>query len=121
MNHVKKIASTLPLIDVDLKNVMCEWMLLQLNEEVQFTLVKDQRIDSYWSSIFLLKTLSNTRHPAIKKVVQSSLALAHSSADVERGFSKSELLLTEDKAHMSERMLNAKLAIFDGLKKHNLY
>lgn len=119
VRYIRNIANSLPLNDVDLEKLMCEWRLLQVDEEVQFTLDKEQRVDSYWSSIFLLKTSSNTRYPEIKKVVQATLSLAHGSADVERGFSKSDLLLTEDKAHMSERMLNAKLAVFEGLKKYN--
>lgn len=116
MGFVKNIVNNLPLTNVDDEKLMCEWKLLQLDEEVGFNLNKGQKIYLYWSSIFALKTASNMRYPEIEKVVQAALALAHGSADVERGFSKSGLLLTEDKSNMSERMLNAKLSVSEGLE-----
>lgn len=119
VRYVKNIVNSLPITDVDLEKLMCEWRLLQMDEEVQFTLGQDKRIDSYWSSIFALKMSCNIRYPEIKKVIQATLALAHDCADVERGFFISGLLLTDDKAHMSERMLNAKLAVSEGLKKYD--
>lgn len=47
------------------------------------------------------------------------LSIYHGSADVERGFSLSARILTKERAAMSERTLNARLNVMDGLKFYN--
>ena len=108
----------MPLYDLDVDILSCEWRLLQFDETIRFSLHKDEIIDSYWNDIFTLQDQANPRCHLLKRVVQNALALSHGNADVERGFSKSSQLLTEDKSSMTERTLNAKLAITDTLKKY---
>lgn len=53
------------------------------------------------------------------KVIKAALSLIHGSADVERSFSASGRMLTEDRASMNERTLNSLLTIKDTLKHYN--
>ena len=117
--YISKIAKLLPLYDLDVDILSCEWRLLQFDETIRFPLHKDERIDSYWNNIFTLQDQANPRYRLLKRVVQNALSLSHGNADVERRFSKSSQLLTEDKSSMTERTLNAKLAITDTLKNMN--
>lgn len=59
------------------------------------------------------------KYPLLAEVVKAALSLSHGNADVERSFSKSKRVLTEDKAQMSERTLDAKLTVIDALKSYN--
>ncbi|XP_043465120.1 uncharacterized protein LOC122500314 [Leptopilina heterotoma] len=120
VKYIIEIAKLLPLQNVDIDRLECEWRLLRVDEQVRFTKNKDERIDVYWNHIFSLKSqVNNYKYPEIKRVVQNALALTHGNADVERGFSLSSRVLTEDKSNMSERTLNAKLYIIDALKKYD--
>lgn len=119
VKYITKIAKLLPLTNIDVDKLSCEWRLLQIDDEVTFSLKEFDRIDSYWNTVFSLKTGTNTRFPVIQQVVQAALALTHGSADVERGFSKSARIITDERSRMKERMLNARLSIIDGLKKYN--
>lgn len=49
-------------------------------------------------------------------VVKASLALSHGNAEVERGFSRSGRVLTDDRSALSVRSLNAILNVANGLK-----
>jgi len=51
-------------------------------------------------------------------VVKACLTLSHGSAEVERGFSRSGNILTDDKSSMSCRILNGHLNIQDGLSRY---
>lgn len=108
----------MPLYDINLNVLSCEWQLMQFDDEVRFKLKEKERIDEYWSHIFDLKNSDASRYPLISYVVKAALSLPHGSADVERGFSTSGQLLTEDKTKMSKRSLNAKQIISDALKKY---
>lgn len=113
---VIKMVECLP-VDLDIDQVSIEWKLLQLDSDVDFNC--DCRIDIFWNKVFELSSPHNNespRYPSISTLVKASLALSHGSADVERGFSRSGRVLTEDRAQMSERMLNSQLAVIDGLK-----
>lgn len=122
VGYIIKISKLLPLTNVDYDKLECEWRLLQQDEKVRFYLNKNERIDTYWSGIFNLKSHVDHQSPKyveIKRVVQNALALTHGNADVERGFSISSKILTPEKSRMTEKTLNAKLYITDGLKKHD--
>ena len=87
--YISKIEKLLPLYDLDVDILSYEWRLLQFDEAIKFSLDKDERIDSYWNNIFTLQDQENPRQ-----------------------------LLSEDKSSMTERTLNAKLAITYTLKKY---
>ncbi|KAJ8672129.1 hypothetical protein QAD02_003388 [Eretmocerus hayati] len=118
--YICRIANLLPLDCVDTNDLSIEWNLLQVDDDVTYSLKPEQRIDCYWYEIFCLKSENVPRYPNITHVVKAALSLVHGSADVERGFSKSGKILTKDKTKMCERTLNAKLAIAEGLKQYDM-
>lgn len=68
--------------------------------------------------INLKDSRGEVKFPQMAKIVKASLALSHGNADVERSFSKSKRVLTEDGAQMSERTLNAGMTILDAMKMY---
>ncbi|KAF0750205.1 Uncharacterized protein FWK35_00014447, partial [Aphis craccivora] len=75
------------------------------------------RIEHFWNNIFDLKSgLGEIKYSTVTKVVRACLTLSHGSAEVERGFSRSGNILTDDKSAMSCRMSNGRLNIQDGLR-----
>lgn len=115
--HIVHIAKSLPLYNIDFNELNCEWKGLQLDEDISFVLKKNERIDVFWNRIFDLKIFNDIRYPNLTVVVKSTLSLPHGSSDVERGFSLSALHLTQKRTLMSEKTLNARLNISDGMKK----
>jgi len=51
------------------------------------------------------------KFPSLGAVVKAALAVSHGQGDVERGLSSSGRTLTEDRASMSERTLNAYMVV----------
>lgn len=114
-NDIVMLAKTLP-FDLEYDTLLDEWKLLQ--HEKNTPEIDEFRVDTYWYQFFTLKHPSgNLKYPTVTKVVKAALALSHGSADVERGFSTSGRVLTEDRASMSERTLNAILGVKDVLKQ----
>ena len=84
--YISKIAKLLPLYDLDVNILSCEWRLLQFDETIRFLLKKYERIDSYWNNIFTFQDQPNPRYRLLKRVIQNALALSHGNADVEGDF-----------------------------------
>ncbi|KAL4085365.1 hypothetical protein QTP88_027224 [Uroleucon formosanum] len=98
------------------KNLLIdEWRLLRLEK---ITMPLNNRIDHYyWNNIFEIKNnFGDQKYPFITKVVKAALTLSHGSTDIERQFSVSGNVLTENKTAMSCHMLNARLNIKQGIK-----
>jgi hypothetical protein len=73
-------------------------------------------LKNFGSIFFYLKDgQGNPKYPLISGVVKASLSLSHGNADVERTFSKSGRILTEDKTCMGLKMLNTRLVICNGM------
>ncbi|KAJ8685244.1 hypothetical protein QAD02_021037 [Eretmocerus hayati] len=119
-NFIWKIANLLPLDSVDTNDLSIEWNLLRVDNDVTYSLEPEQRFDCYWYEIFCLKSENIPRYPDITHVVKAAFTLVHGCDDKERGNSKSGEILTIDKTKTSERTLNAKLAIAEGLKQCNM-
>lgn len=78
---------------------------------------EEGRVDSYWNHFFLKKSASGDfKYPNVSMVVKAALSVSHGNADVERGFSTSSRILTDDRASMSERTLNALITVKSALK-----
>ena len=107
---VIQIAESLPFTDgsLSLDTLSDEWKLLQLERGSDE--IHSSRIDHYWRQFF-------PKFPTVAKVVKVCLSMSHGSADVERGFSLSGRVLSEDKTAMCLRTLNAKLTVADALKR----
>lgn len=92
--------------------------MLQLKNENPDS--QNLRIETYWSQFFSrCDSLGSPKFCIVPKVIKAALSLYHGNADVERRFSVSRWALTEDKAAMSERTLNAILITKDALKQYN--
>jgi hypothetical protein len=116
-SSIAKINRVLPL-GISEAHLLDEWLILQL-EDVP-ALAEHERIDHYWKKIFGIKnSMGEPKFPLVTKIVKASLSLVHGSADVERRFSDSGNQLTEERASMSIKTLNARMIIKDGLKKYN--
>lgn len=95
-----------------------EWTLLKLEKDDEKS--AELRIDHYWKQFFTKTNLSGgEKYPNVSKIVKACLSLVHGSADIERSFSCSGRILTEDRASMCERTLNAILYSKDALKHYN--
>jgi len=101
---------------IDNNKLVDEWKLLRFESLPN----AKTRIDHFWNNIFDLKSgLGEIKYPTVTKVVKACLTLSHGSAEVERGFSRSGNILTDDKSAMSCRMLNGRLNIQNGLSRYN--
>lgn len=105
-------------LDIDVDSLSDEWRLLQLEDLSSYDF--SIRIDDFWQQIFEIENfLKERKYPLITRVVKAVLPLAHGSSDVERRFSISRNQLPADRAAMSEKTLNARLNIWDGLQIYN--
>lgn len=114
INKIADLARVLPL-DIDIDLLQDEWRLLIEEKDLQ----KNVRIDQYWSQFFNLKTSRDEiKYPTITSVVKSALCLSHGNAELERGFSDSARYLTDEKASMNERTLNAAMTVKSSMKTY---
>ena len=102
-------------LDVNYDLLTAEWNTLKSEE----SLVNHSRIDHFWSQIFLMKSGDRLKYPICSKIIRMCLVVFYGNSDVERGFSVSRDIISEDKTSMSLKMLNARLHIKEGLKKYD--
>lgn len=116
-NDLLTIARVLPL-NIPSDRLNDEWKLLQLEDHSKAEI--DCPVDHYWS-LFLNKqhVAGGLKYPNLSKVIKCSLSLSHGNAHIERGFSVSGNILTEERTKMSERTLNAYITVKDALKLYN--
>lgn len=112
--YILQVAKSLP-VEINYDLLVDEWNLLKL--EVVRGESDIGRIDDYWNTFFVLKTAGGVqKYPLVSKVVKAALAASHGNADVERGFSASGRILTENRASMSERTLNAFMTVKSAMR-----
>lgn len=63
-----------------------------------------------------MKIDEDKKYPTLEKIVKVILTIYHGNADVERGFSLSGRIVTNETASMLERTLNSKLHVMNGVK-----
>lgn len=114
IRDIKCIADILPVTDRK-DQLVDEWKLLA-NDDIPI-LEKYDRIEKFWMEIFEKKTCMDTeKYPNISKVVKAALTLSHGNSDVERSFSISGNILSEERTALSLRGLNARMNVLSGLK-----
>ncbi|KAK3931985.1 Zinc finger protein 862 [Frankliniella fusca] len=114
LRSAERVARALP-INVSVTRFLDEFKLLQ-TEDLPAWNPETGRVDHFWRKVFQIKSVDNeAKYPLVSKVFKAALAVSHGSSDVERGFSESGNVLTDDKTRMNERTLNAKLNIKSGL------
>ncbi|KAJ8883752.1 hypothetical protein PR048_015606 [Dryococelus australis] len=113
---VVTLGKALP-ISLDTSILLDEWKLLQ-HEKENFT---SGSIDNYWAQFFVLKnSMGDVKYPNVAILVEAVLSLSHGNADLERGFCVSSNFLTQDKASMSERTLNAAMTVKNTIKMFHM-
>lgn len=113
------ISKALPL-NTNTNLLFDEWKLLQSEPDQGINDKCEVRIDSYWNYFMTLKNaLGSPKYPTVSAVVKAALAVSHGNSDVERGFSTSVRILTEDRSLLSERTLNAVLVVKSALKMYD--
>ena len=91
-----------------------EWLLLRTETGPREDIT---RIDHFWSHYLgLVNEHGDSKYPELNKLIKAMLTLSPGSADVERGFSRSGRILGEDQALTSERVLDARLMVYDTLR-----
>ena len=91
-----------------------EWLLLRTENGPREDIT---RISHFWSHYFgLVNERGDSKYPKLTKLIKAMLTLSPGSADVERRFSRSGRILGEDQALMSERVLDARLMVYDTLR-----
>ncbi|XP_055307211.1 uncharacterized protein LOC129571437 [Sitodiplosis mosellana] len=73
----------------------------------------DRDVDSFWAQFF---QSNGDKYPHFNHFMKSLLSASHGQMDVERGFSSSSLILTEDRAKMSELTLNARINTVEAIR-----
>lgn len=123
--YIIKVSEKFP-FKVDPGELGDEWCLLKSEQEIfdkMKTFSREQsdvsRVEYFWREVFKVQRDTNLKYGNIAKVVKACLSLSHGSAEVERGFSASNNILTPDKSSLSLRTLNARLNIRDGLTRYN--
>ncbi|KAK2715447.1 hypothetical protein QYM36_010160 [Artemia franciscana] len=91
-----------------------EWLLLRTENGPGEDIT---RINHFWNHYFgLVNERGDSKYPKLTKLIKAMLTLSTGSADVERRFSRSGRILGEDQALMSERVLDARLMVYDTLR-----
>jgi len=115
INRVATLANELSFLKVPVTSLQNEWSLLAEEEDLKEQ--EGERIENYWQRVFdIMKSSGEPKYPNTIIIVKAVLAISHGSAEVERGFSASARYLTDEKASMCERTLNAAMLVKSGLK-----
>jgi hypothetical protein len=113
-DYIAKLCDALPL-SIRSDRLKEEWKLMQTQQPEPEMDISD-RIETYWRNFIDLKgSDGGPKYPNVSIIIKACLTLSHGNADVERGFSRSGCILTEDKTAMSLKMLNARLSVCDGM------
>lgn len=98
--------------------VLDEFKLFQFENKLKYD--SKSRIDEYWTTVFEQRNSCNEpKYPNLAIVVKNIICISHGNSDVERGFSISGHVLTDDRTLMTEKTLNARLNTLDGLRPYN--
>lgn len=108
---MKAIFLALP-VAVPLDETVDELKLLYSEIDAEPNMANMAMLD-FWRVIF-----ANKKYPNLTNLVKTSLLIFHGSADVERSFSDSANILTDNKTSMSIELLNARLNIKSALKQY---
>jgi len=127
-NYFKRLVNQvlLALNDNDRDRVLEEWRSYQVDSEVnEHWFIKSKnndeilyhRIDYYWAQVFKIKSLEGKcRYPILSKYIPSLLILAHGNADIERGFSLNNALVTPERNALAENTIKGVKAVKDYIR-----
>lgn len=100
--------------------VLIEYKLLKYDIKNSNELDEIVSIDSFWSAILKEKTATNEKkYSNLDFLIKSVLSASHGNSNVERGFSTSSNILTEQRNTLSEKSINAILHVIDIIHFYN--
>ncbi|CAM4808041.1 unnamed protein product [Rotaria magnacalcarata] len=78
------------------------------------------RIDFYWNNIFEITTTNGRpKYPVLTKLIKNILIISHGNADVERGFSINENIISSNRSLLSQLSINSLRTTHDTVKNSN--
>ncbi|CAF4361769.1 unnamed protein product [Rotaria magnacalcarata] len=78
------------------------------------------RIDFYWNNIFKITTTNGRpKYPVLTKLIKNILIISHGNADVERGFSINENIISSNRSLLSQLSINSLRTTYDTVKNSN--
>ncbi|CAM4967600.1 unnamed protein product [Rotaria socialis] len=78
------------------------------------------RIDFYWNNIFEITTTNGRpKYPVLTKLIKNILIISHGNADVERGFSINENIISSNRSSLSQLSINSLRTTYDTVKNSN--
>lgn len=137
-NAIRRLCLRLKPLQMDdsaIDRVLLEWQTYRLDNDVTplcesysksemgpdgVEKVVYQRIDQYWADVLQLpdKHSGKLKYSNLSVLVKCCLCLAHGNADVERGFSINNALVSNDRPNLSETTIVGVRAIKDGIKRY---
>lgn len=108
---IVKVAQAMP-FNISETDLINEYILYHADNQSLST-KEHIRVDTYWGQIFETKQeiTGNKKYPTLEKVVKTALILSHGNAQVERGFSQSGHIMTDERSSTSERTLNSIMTV----------
>lgn len=92
-----------------------EWKVLTLDQSVQA--IDFKRVDHFWREVFSqVSTDSSRKYSALTDVIKMALLLPHGNADVERGLSINNSIVTKERNQLSETTINGLKGTKDAVK-----
>lgn len=117
IDYIRSMLKTFPASDVIFNvKVLDEFKLFQFEEPV-LKIETNLEVDKYWNEVF--KKTDKGKYLNLELLVKSLLCVSHGNSDVERGFSSSGLVLTDERSLMSVKTLNARLNTLDAIRHFN--
>ncbi|CAF2855769.1 unnamed protein product [Rotaria sp. Silwood2] len=131
-DQIIRVARAVPhlLTDNEIDHLRNEWLIYSYETIDEKWIIKSQekdssgndhiiyqRIDFYWNNVLAI-TLSDGRskYPTFSKLVKNILIISHGNADIERGFSINENIVTTNRSSLSELSINGLRTTYDAVK-----
>jgi hypothetical protein len=131
-DQIVRIARAIPtlLTDNEIDRLRDEWLaysienidekwIIQKKEQDSFgnDHITYQRIDVYWNYVFSITTTSGRpKYPILSKLIRNVLTVSHGNADVERGFSINQNIVSWNRSLLSEASINGLRTAYDVVK-----
>jgi len=131
-DEVGRIARAIPglLTDREIDYSRDEWLQYSLEHIDEAWYIKEKkeddsggeciiyhRIDYYWNKVLGITTTDGRlKYPTLCKLIKNVLIIPHGNADVERGFSINENLVSKNRSNLSDTSINGLRSTYDAVK-----
>ena len=131
-DQIIRVARAVPclLTDKDIDHLRDEWLAYSIETIDEKWIIKSkeqdsagndqityQRIDYYWNKIMAITaTDGRSKYPVLTRLIKNILIISHGNADVERGFSVNQNIVTSNRSLLSEVSINGLRTAFDAVQ-----